>query len=341
MVRETPLPRSLSRLLLGLRGVPQQEAEASAGSAAISVRSLSSEELAETGEGSKLDLVAKLCTRGMFGEANAGGSNWVLRNFKTKYGEEAAAGRQSIMLVAETSDGDIVGCVGMELMLLTEDGRAWWANPCAIIKKRPFVSDLVVDATYRQRGLGRSLLLKCHDIVTSQWAEEIRAMTPAERLDLDVDRIFLKVDAENRAAVRLYRVMTCLAVSHALLAQYLACLCQMLSLPPCSTHLLAQPRENAPQFARQCSDIGRGSHRFHYLDASRTHRPLIFLYPDTECPPFLGRGIQRLGYKEVATMPEELMVPKSPNSVQEWPVLNIYMGRDLRPFNPLAPFKGG
>jgi len=239
VVRETPLPRSLSRLLLGLRGVPQQEAEVSAGSAAISVRSLSSEELAETGEGSKLDLVAKLCTRGMFGEANAGGSSWVLRNFKTKYGEEAAAGRQSIMLVAETSDGDIVGCVGMELMLLTEDGRAWWANPCAIIKKRPFVSDLVVDATYRQRGLGRSLLLKCHDIVTSQWAEEIRAMTPAERLDLDVDRIFLKVDAENRAAVRLYRVMTCLAVSHALLAQYLACLCQMLSLPPCSTHLLA------------------------------------------------------------------------------------------------------
>ena len=81
-------------------------------------------------------------------------------------------------------------------------------------------------------------------------------MAPAERLDLDVGSIFLKVDAENQAAVRLYR---------------------------------------------------------------------------------------RMGYKEVAKIPEELMVPKSPTSVQGWPVLNIYMQRDMSrgvcQFNPLAAFK--
>ncbi len=252
ILREASLPRSLSRLLRGL-DVPAAPAAAED---PVSVRALSSEELADSGEGSKLDLIAKLCTRGVFGEASVGGSSWVLKNFKAKYGEDDAAGRQSVMLVAENSRGDIVGCVGMEMMLLTDDGLAWWTNPCAIVKKRPFVSDLVVDAAYRQRGLGRSLLLKCHELVTGEWAQEIRGMAPAERLDLDVGSIFLKVDAENQAAVRLYR---------------------------------------------------------------------------------------RMGYKEVAKIPEELMVPKSPTSVQGWPVLNIYMQRDMSrgvcQFNPLAAFK--
>ena len=57
----------------------------------------------------------------------------------------------------------------------------------------------------RQRGLGRRLLIKCHEIVTADWAGEIRKLTPAERLDYDIERIFLKVDAENAAAVNLYK----------------------------------------------------------------------------------------------------------------------------------------
>jgi RimJ/RimL family protein N-acetyltransferase len=57
----------------------------------------------------------------------------------------------------------------------------------------------------RQRGLGRKLLMKCHEIVMGPWSDEIRKMTPAERLDIDVARIFLKVDADNLAAVNLYR----------------------------------------------------------------------------------------------------------------------------------------
>jgi ribosomal protein S18 acetylase RimI-like enzyme len=51
---------------------------------------------------------------------------------------------------------------------------------------------------------------------------------------------------------------------------------------------------------------------------------------------------KKLGYKEVARIAEELMVPKSPTSVSEWPVLNIYMQRemqrDMRPFPPLRSF---
>eukprot|EP00277_Geminigera_cryophila_P005714 CAMPEP_0179420512 /NCGR_PEP_ID=MMETSP0799-20121207/9212_1 /TAXON_ID=46947 /ORGANISM="Geminigera cryophila, Strain CCMP2564" /LENGTH=282 /DNA_ID=CAMNT_0021194137 /DNA_START=132 /DNA_END=984 /DNA_ORIENTATION=+ len=201
-ISRSPVPNVLSQLLMGFRsGLERKVAENQRES--IHLRALSIEELAESGEGSKLNMVARLCTKGMFGEDD--GVCWVLRNFNIKYGGEGAAGRQSVMLVAETSKGgEIIGCVGMELMQLTDQGMAWWANPSSMVKKRPFVSDLVVDPTYRQRGVGRDLLRKCHDIVTGEWAERIRALTPAERLDFDLHSIFLKVDAENTAAVSLY-----------------------------------------------------------------------------------------------------------------------------------------
>jgi hypothetical protein len=114
----------------------------------VTVRALSAQELSE---GSKLEIVARLCVSGMFGVEKEDGSSWVLRNFNVKYGEDSASGRQSVMLVAETDDGEIVGCCGMELMLLTEQGMGWYTknNPGSIVKKRPFVSDLVVDTTYR------------------------------------------------------------------------------------------------------------------------------------------------------------------------------------------------
>ena len=60
--------------------------------------------------------------------------------------------------------------------------------------------------------MGLRLLSKCHEIVRGEWAEDVRAMTPAQRLDFDVDSIFLKVDAENRAAIDLYKVTKPVAV---------------------------------------------------------------------------------------------------------------------------------
>ena len=269
-----PIVRLLRHLQRGVRSRPALVADSVfAGSPAasplrlgtsvpgVTVRALSAEELLERGDDSKLDCVSKLCTLGMFGEESLDGSSWVLRNFNVKYGEDCEKGRQSIMIVAETSDGTIVGCVGMELMLLYENGMASWprsgpSRSHAILKKRPFVSDLVVEASFRGLGLGRVLLEACHEIVSSQWAQEVRAMSPAQRLDLDIDNVFLKVDVENVAAVNLYR---------------------------------------------------------------------------------------RMGYREVGRAAENLMVPVSCSDVQEWPVLHIYMQREVRRWgrlhalNPLQP----
>jgi len=117
-ISRSPVPNVLSQLLMGFRsGLERKVAEKQRES--IHLRALSIEELAESGEGSKLNMVARLCTKGMFGEDD--GVCWVLRNFNIKYGGEGAAGRQSVMLVAETSKGrEIIGCVGMELMQLTD-----------------------------------------------------------------------------------------------------------------------------------------------------------------------------------------------------------------------------
>jgi len=156
---------ALARLLLGSRAEIQRQGRMPWGTPqwsetadGIVLRTLTPEELADAGEGSKLEAVARLCTRGMFGDENEEGSCWVHKNFRAKYGEDSSYGRQSVMVVAETSDGAIIGCIGMELMLLTEEGMAWWNNPCSVVKKRPFVSDLVVDSPYRY--VRRALLVK-------------------------------------------------------------------------------------------------------------------------------------------------------------------------------------
>jgi len=119
IIPRSPVPNNvLSQLLMGFRsGLERKVAEKRRES--IHLRALSIEELAESGEGSKLNMVARLCTEGMFGADD--GVRWVLRNFNMKYGGEGTAGRQSVMLVAETSKGgEIIGCVGMELMQLTD-----------------------------------------------------------------------------------------------------------------------------------------------------------------------------------------------------------------------------
>lgn len=63
----------------------------------------------------------------------------------------------------------------------------------------------------------------------------------------------------------------------------------------------------------------------------------VFLKVDSENTAAV-KLYQKMGYKEVARVAEELMVPKSSTSVSEWPVLNIYMQRDMRPFSPFPAF---
>lgn len=69
----------------------------------------------------------------MFGSKN--GANIVGEGFLQKYGGKpgqfvGGLGRPlkrfSVMLVAETGEGELVGCCGMEMVLMSETGTAWW-----------------------------------------------------------------------------------------------------------------------------------------------------------------------------------------------------------------------
>ena len=73
-----------------------------------------------------------MCVKEMYG--SMAGARIVGEGFQKKYGSRRGGNymglghlekRQSVMLVAESPDGWVVGCCGMELMLLTEDGGSW------------------------------------------------------------------------------------------------------------------------------------------------------------------------------------------------------------------------
>ena len=105
--------------------------------------------------------------------------------------QEAAIGRS--LLVCAEEDGRIVGACGLQVLILTPNGRGenqlrtrrdWQAA-----KERPILANLVVSSDRRRRGLGRSLMAEC-EAVACEWGFE---------------EMLLKVEPGNADAVRLYR----------------------------------------------------------------------------------------------------------------------------------------
>ena len=105
--------------------------------------------------------------------------------------QESAIGRS--LLVCAEEDGRIVGACGLQVLILTPNGRGenqlrtrrdWQAA-----KERPILANLVVSSDRRRRGLGRSLMAEC-EAVACEWG---------------FDEMLLKVEPGNADAVRLYR----------------------------------------------------------------------------------------------------------------------------------------
>ena len=105
---------------------------------------------------------------------------------------ESTIGR-SMLVCAEEEDGRIVGACGVQVLILTPDGRgedelrtrADWQHA----QERPLLANLVVASDRRRRGLGRSLMRECENIAR-EWS---------------FDEMLLKVEVGNRDAIRLYR----------------------------------------------------------------------------------------------------------------------------------------
>ena len=105
--------------------------------------------------------------------------------------QESAIGRS--LLVCAEEDGRIVGACGLQVLILTPNGRGEsqlrtrrdWQDA----KERPILANLVVSSDRRRRGLGRSLMAEC-EAVACEWG---------------FDEMLLKVEPGNADAVRLYR----------------------------------------------------------------------------------------------------------------------------------------
>ena len=90
---------------------------------------------------------------------------------------EHHGGDKHIQLIARSPAGDAIGYVDCDGRPSKSPGRP-----------RPYVSDLAVREDYRRRGLATCLVQKCESIVKA-WA---------------FDRVFLKVEASNEAARKMY-----------------------------------------------------------------------------------------------------------------------------------------
>ena len=142
---------------------------------------------------------AVLCTTSIFGSEDGWRLTW--ETFENKY---IGSDRKSVLVVAEVGD-QVVGCCGMEMMLVNEQGLAWWRDPSADFRLRPFVSDLAVASGWRRRGVGRRLLEEVHAIAAGAWSDELAAATAAERQEASTEQVYLKVDSDNLSALRLYQ----------------------------------------------------------------------------------------------------------------------------------------
>jgi ribosomal protein S18 acetylase RimI-like enzyme len=90
---------------------------------------------------------------------------------------EHHGGDRHIQLIARSPQGDAVGYVDCDGRPSKSPGRP-----------RPYVSDLAVREDYRRRGLATCLVQKCESIARA-WS---------------YDRVFLKVEASNDAARKMY-----------------------------------------------------------------------------------------------------------------------------------------
>eukprot|EP00967_Tisochrysis_lutea_P000944 scaffold1241_cov25-Tisochrysis_lutea.AAC.2 len=161
----------------------------------VQVRTAAESELRPSDRNSAFPEVAQLCAKGLFQQmdsprdevvlASALGND-LIEHFSRRNREKNA------LLIAETPSSEIVGSVGIEVVFLSEAGysiRRQRAEDEATMAPRPLLSNLVVDRSYRRRGIAKRLC-KAAEAAAKEWG---------------YGEVYLKVEKDNRKARSLYR----------------------------------------------------------------------------------------------------------------------------------------
>ena len=100
-----------------------------------------------------------------------------------------ATGKQHVMMVARSDNGEVVGFLEMGL-LPSANEAVLSATGADSSRKFPTIGNLVIDPGYRRRGVARGLMLRAESVAQS-WG--------------DHSHIVVAVDPANKAAVELYQ----------------------------------------------------------------------------------------------------------------------------------------
>ena len=139
--------------------------------------------------------LSELCARNLFAEHDSDHDQQQLAREMSKNLQERYSPlnpRPHVLLLALDADsGDLVGSCGVEAAPLTPEGRGTPRLPtdAARMRVRPLLSNLVVEPTFRRRGVATRLMREAEQHAANWGFQEL----------------MVKVEASNRSARRLYR----------------------------------------------------------------------------------------------------------------------------------------
>lgn len=118
-----------------------------------------------------------------------------VNEFQRRYGSKAASlSRQDSkaeLFACTNANGDIMGCVGMEVDIVKKPSSNASSSSGALITA-PLMSNLAVGKTFRRRGVAEELVQRAEDMARKQWG---------------YNECYLYVEKQNVPAVRLYQKM--------------------------------------------------------------------------------------------------------------------------------------
>ncbi|KAI2504556.1 FR47-like protein [Fragilaria crotonensis] len=116
--------------------------------------------------------------------------NSQITEFRRRYGSpKYGPDRTAELLIAKRRNGDIVGCCGIELDRIPQDGPKKVARTTL---SAPLMSNLAVGKKYRRLGVARDMVEAVETLVRREWG---------------LDELYLYVEQRNAPAVRLYQTL--------------------------------------------------------------------------------------------------------------------------------------
>ena len=110
----------------------------------------------------------------------------VQKDLLERFSGSARGRAPNALLLAESDDGDIIGCCGIAVDVCSSNGL----GGASFAQERPLLSNLAVSPKYRGKGIAKSLCREAEALALKEW---------------EYDEVLLRVEESNPKARSLYR----------------------------------------------------------------------------------------------------------------------------------------